>query len=117
MVSLHRMALKRVFLGEGVGARRSRTFLVGVALALLLLAIPARAESPCDSPTVIPEGQEVLRSDCEALWEFYTNLDGPGVLDDADNPNAWSSTPRLASGRAWISGRTGSSSLPCPTCN
>ena len=45
MVSLHRMALKRVFLGEGDGATRSWTFLVGVALALLLLAIPARAKS------------------------------------------------------------------------
>ena len=86
------MALKRVLLGKGGGATRSWTFLIGVALALLLLSIPVGAESPCDSPTVIPEAQEVLRSDCGALWEFYTNLDDPGVLDDADNPNAWSST-------------------------
>ena len=92
MASLHRMVLKRILLGKGGGATRSWTFLVGVALALLLLSIPAGAESPCDSPTVIPEALEVLRSDCGALWEFYTNLDDPGVLDDADNPNAWSST-------------------------
>ena len=38
---------------------------------------------------MIPDGQEALRSDCEALWEFYTNLEDPGVLDDVDNPYAW----------------------------
>ncbi len=92
MASLQPTALKRILLGKDGGATRSWTFLVGVALALLLLSIPARADSPCDSPIVIPEALEVLRSDCEALWEFYTNLDDPGVLDDADNPNAWSST-------------------------
>jgi len=38
---------------------------------------------------VLPAGQEAWRSDCEALWEFYTSLDDVGVLDDANNPHAW----------------------------
>ena len=29
-------------------------------------------------------------SDCESLWRFYTSLEDPGVLDDPDNPHAWS---------------------------
>ena len=63
---------------------------VGAAIALLVFAAPARAEeSPCGSPTVIPDGGEALRSDCEVLWDFFTGLEDPGVLDDADNPNAW----------------------------
>ena len=68
----------------------------GVTIALVLVATPAQAESPCDSSTVIPEGQEALRADCEILWKFYTDLEDPGVLDDADNENAWGSTNPLA---------------------
>ena len=49
----------------------------------------AAATSPCESETVIPDGLEYLRPTCEILWEFYGGLDDPGVLDDADNPNAW----------------------------
>ena len=30
-----------------------------------------------------------MRADCEALWDFRTHLDNPGVLDDPDNPRAW----------------------------
>lgn len=59
--------------------------LIGVAVS----AGPAGAASPCDSEVVLPYGQEFLRSDCEALWTFYTGLDDVGVLDDADNAQAW----------------------------
>ena len=83
------MALTRFIRGTGDVAIRSWTVLAGVALALALLTIPAQAESPCDSLTVIPDALENLRSDCEALWNFYTNLDDRGVLDDAGNPKAW----------------------------
>ena len=65
------------------------TVLAGVTIALVLVATPAQAESPCDSSTVIPDGQEALRADCEILWKFYTELEDPGVLDDADNAEAW----------------------------
>ena len=81
--------LRKVFRRKGGALRASWLVLAGVAAALLLFAAPARAESPCDSPTVIPDGSEALRSDCEVLWAFYTGLEDPGVLDDADNPNAW----------------------------
>ena len=54
--------------------------LAGVTIALVLVATPAQAESPCDSSTVIPDGQEALRSDCEVLWKFHTDLEDPGVL-------------------------------------
>lgn len=62
--------------------------LLGVAVSLILWSVPVGAASPCDSETVIPEPQEVLRLDCEALWAFYTNLDDP------DNPNSWLPTSR-----------------------
>ena len=56
-------------------------------VALLLAAVPAQAQSGslCDSETVVPAGHDALRADCEALWDFYTQLDDPGVLDDADD--------------------------------
>ena len=61
------------------------TVLAVLATALPLAAVPASAQtgSPCDSETVVPAGQDALRADCEALWDFYTQLDDPGVLDDA----------------------------------
>ena len=63
---------------------------VAVAVGLgLLWAAPAGAQSPCDSEVVIAAGQEGWRSDCEALWEFYSGLDDVGVLDDAGNEGAW----------------------------
>ena len=66
--------------------------LAGLTLGLLIWVSPARAESPCDSEAVVPDVQETLLSDCVTLWEFLTNLDDPGVLDDPDNPQAWLST-------------------------
>ena len=71
-----------------------RWVLAGVMIGLLVwvLPAPARADSPCESDAVIPASQGDLRSDCEALWEFYINLDDPGVLDDSDNPHAWGAT-------------------------
>ena len=62
----------------------------GLVLALLALAEPAGAESPCGSDSVVPRSQTELRKDCEILWRFYSTLEDPGVLDDADNPRAWS---------------------------
>lgn len=84
--------LRGILRREGGALRASWLVIAGLAAALLLFADPARAQSPCDSPTVIPDGSEALRSDCEVLWEFYTGLEDPGVLDDADNPNAWHPT-------------------------
>lgn len=46
-------------------------------------------ESPCESETVVPQDQEELKADCEALWEFYINLDERGILDDPDLSDAW----------------------------
>ncbi len=68
-----------------------RRWLVGAALALGLLIwiAPAGATSPCGSETVIPASQPGLRSECEAVWAFYTGLDDPGPLDDEANPTAW----------------------------
>ena len=66
--------------------------LAGLTLGLLIWVSPARAESPCDSEALVPDVQETLLSDCVTLWEFLTNLDDPGVLDDPDNPQAWLST-------------------------
>ena len=48
-----------------------------------------RPESPCELETVVPQDQEALKADCEALWEFFTNLDGRGILDDPDRSDAW----------------------------
>ena len=61
--------------------------LAAPAVVLLLNAVPVQAQtgtrSPCDSETVVPAGQDTLRADCAALWDFYTQLDNPGLLDDA----------------------------------
>ena len=46
-------------------------------------------ESPCELEAVVPQDQEELKADCEALWEFFTNLDERGILDDPDSPDAW----------------------------
>ena len=73
-----------------------RPILAGVLLVLPVPALPAQAGSPCDSQAVISEAQEALRPDCEILWKFYTELEDPGVLDDAENPNAWLSTTPFA---------------------
>ena len=69
---------------------------VAVAVAVLLLwAAPAGAQSPCNSEAVLPADQQGWRSDCEALWEFYSGLDDVGVLDDAGNEGAWGSGTRF----------------------
>ena len=69
---------------------------VAVAVAVLLLwAAPAGAQSPCSSEAVLPADQQGWRSDCEALWEFYSGLDDVGVLDDAGNEGAWGSGTRF----------------------
>lgn len=59
-------------------------------IAVLAWAGPAGAESPCGLDSIVPENRPDLSSDCEILWRFYSSLDDPGALDDADNPNAWS---------------------------
>lgn len=48
-----------------------------------------RPESPCELETVVPQDQEELKADCEALWEFFINLDERGILNDPDRPDAW----------------------------
>ena len=59
-------------------------------IVLLAWAGPAGAESPCGLESVLPEDQPALISDCEILWRFLSSLEDPGVLDDPDNPHAWS---------------------------
>ena len=93
--------------------RRSRAVLRLAALAVavaasLLAATPARAQtdSPCNSRTVAPAGQNALRADCDALWAFYTQLDDPGQLDDA-GPGQWGPDNPLSS---WRGVTVGSSS-------
>ena len=76
--------------------------LAAPAVVLLLNAVPVQAqtgsESPCDSETVVPAGQDALRADCEALWAFYTQLEDPGVLDDAGD-SQWGPNNALSSWR------------------
>ena len=88
--------------------------LVATAVGLLIWAIPARAASPCDSSTVLTDAQDSLRSDCEALWAFYTNLDDPGVLGDPSNSNAWRPTTPLARWQGVVIGSTGVEGLLLP---
>ena len=61
--------------------------LAAPAVVVLLTAVSVQAQtgdgSPCDSETVVPAGQDALQADCEALWDFYNQLNDPGVLDDA----------------------------------
>lgn len=68
----------------------------GIAVGFLLWMTPAGAETPCSSDAVIPSSQPALRSECEALWAFYTSLDDPGILDDPDNPSAWIPTVQFS---------------------
>ena len=74
--------------------------LTAPAVVVLLTAVPVQAQagSPCDSETVVPAGQDALRADCEALWDFYNQLDDPGVLDDAGD-SQWGSSNALSSWR------------------
>lgn len=74
-------------------------FLVCAAIVLVALGNTRSAqpqsdqsqpESPCESETVVPQDQDELEADCEALWEFFTNLDERGILNDPDRPDAWS---------------------------
>ena len=81
------------------GSEPRRWLVLMVALAgLVLSGGPARSESgsPCDSATVVPAGQDALRADCEALWEFYTNLRGKGNLDPEHGEGAWGPHTPLA---------------------
>ena len=63
--------------------------LAGIVAGLLFPVIPTAAQSPCGSAVLEPDAPDTLRSDCEALWAFYADLNDPGVLDDPSNPNAW----------------------------
>ncbi len=77
--------------------------LTGIGLSVLVWAGPAGAESPCDSETVLPDQESPLRQVCEVLWDFYTTLDDPGVLDDTDNIQAWGADTPLGTwqGTGW----------------
>ena len=65
--------------------------LVVVAVVIAVQVTPAQpqAASPCESGTVVPQDQEDLRADCEALWVFYTDLDQRGKLSDYSRDDAW----------------------------
>ena len=92
---------------------RSRVVLrlaaLAVAVTAPLLAVapaPAQTDSPCNSRTVTPAGQNALRADCEALWAFYAQLEDPGQLDDA-GPGQWGPDNPISS---WQGVTVGSSS-------
>ena len=94
-------------LGWVAGVRWWVSFAV-VAAVVVLWGVPALTESgsPCDSETVVPSGQDALRADCEALWEFYTVLDDPGILDDLESYSGYASPydnrfDREVTGRRW----------------
>ncbi len=55
-----------------------------------------------------------MLSDCGTLWEFLTNLDDPGVLDDPDNPQAWLSTTPFVRWQGISTGSSGVESLDLP---
>lgn len=94
------------------------TTTLAVAASIPLFAVTARAQaSPCSSTTVVAAGEvfDDLRADCEALWDFYSQLDDPGELDDA-GASQWGSSTALSS---WAgvainadSGRVGALDLP-----
>ncbi len=65
--------------------RRLHLLLFGFAIALLIVfgsIATAQVSSPCESETVVPQDKADLRPDCEALWEFYSQLDNPGKVDN-----------------------------------
>ena len=67
-------------------------FLVLAASAVVGVWSPpvvSQSDNPCDSPTVVPSGASALREDCYALWEFYTGLDDPGLLDHERVTEGW----------------------------
>ena len=82
-------------------------FFLVACLGLVLVPTPVAAASACESEAVIPDDLENLRSTCEILWEFYNDLDDPGVLDDPENPYAWGSSTRFSDwqGLAFHDGR------------
>ena len=75
-----------------------RAALAAASAVLLLWAGPASAQtdSPCRSETVVPAGQDGLRADCNALWDFYLRLDDRGKLDDV-GPGQWGPNTALSS--------------------
>ena len=77
-----------------------RTALAAASAALFLWAGPASAQTdtPCHSETVVPAGQDGLRADCHALWDFYLQLEDRGKLDDV-GPGQWGPNSALSSWR------------------
>ena len=77
-----------------------RTALAAASAVLSLWAGPASAQtdSPCHSETVVPAGQDGLRADCHALWDFYLQLDDRGKLDDVGS-GQWGPNTALSSWR------------------
>ena len=77
-----------------------RAALAAASAVLFLWAGPvsAQTESPCHSEAVVPAGQDGLRADCHALWDFYLQLDDRGELDDV-GPGQWGPNTALSSWR------------------
>ena len=58
------------------------------AIGLLLVVLPisstpaqSRSTPPCESENVVPAGPAELKADCEALWDFYLQLDDRASLN------------------------------------
>lgn len=91
---------------------------LAAASAILFLwagSASAQTESPCRSEAVVPAGQDDLRADCHALWDFYLRLDDRGTLDDV-GPGQWGPDTALSSWRGvtvgTASGRVTDLNLP-----
>ena len=88
------------------------TTTLAVAASIPLFAVTAKAQtSPCSSTTVVAAGEvfDDLRADCEALWDFYSQLDDPGELDDA-GASQWGSSTALLNWQGVTISVTGSNS-------
>lgn len=77
-----------------------RAALAAASAVLFLWAgsASAQTESPCHSETVVTAGQDDLRADCHALWDFYLQLDDRGTLDDVGS-GQWGPNTALSSWR------------------
>ena len=91
---------------------------LAAASAVLFLGVgsaSAQTESPCHSEAVVPAGQDALRADCHALWDFYLQLDDRGKLDDV-GPGQWGPNTAFSSWRGvavgTASGRVTDLNLP-----
>ena len=62
---------------------------VAAVIATQVTSAQSQPASPCESEAVVPQDQEDLKADCEALWAFFNDLDQRGKLSDYSRDDAW----------------------------